>query len=64
MPTKWGDTFIILGRLVISVLVAVTIANGLGENVRFYDDQLTPILAGIFGGVVLFIMLQIISQKS
>jgi len=64
MATKWGELFVWAGRFVVSVLVALTIANGLKDNIRFYKDPLTPWLAGIFAGAMCFLMLNIISKKS
>lgn len=64
MGTKWGSTFVWIGRLLLSVLVAYVIANGLKTNTRFYKDPITPMLAGIFAGVLCFGMLYIISRKS
>lgn len=64
MATKWGELFVWIGRFVVSVLVALVIANGLKDNVMFHKNPFEPWLAGIFAGVVCFFMLNIISKKS
>ena len=64
MATKLGSTFVWIGRLAVSVLVAWVIANGLRGNARFYKDPLAPWLGGIFAGVVCLGMLYVISRKS
>jgi hypothetical protein len=64
MATKWGELFVWVGRFVVSLLVALVIANGLKDNPMFYKDAIKPWLAGIFAGTLCFFMLNIMSKKS
>jgi len=60
--TKWGETFIYIGRIILGIILAVTIGSALRMNPYFYKDNITPWLLGIFAGALAVIMLHFLGK--
>jgi len=60
--TKWGETFVYIGRIILGIILAITIGGALKMNPYFYKDNITPWLLGIFAGALTVIMLEVLGK--
>jgi hypothetical protein len=59
---KTMESFVWLARIIIGIIVALIIGNGLKGNPRF-TDPFVPWLLGIFAGFMFIFVLYIITKK-
>lgn len=59
---KTAELFVWIARVVIGIIVAIVVGNGLKNNPRF-TDPVVPWLLGIFAGVMFIFVIYILTKR-